>query len=342
MKRFSRASSVWPVLASAFLSQIAAAHHSRAEFAGEVVEVEGAIVRTIWTNPHPYLVVAVAGPDGRAREHRVELYGNLFSTERIGLQQSSFAANARLKIAGVPSTRRADVMLAYNVLLADGSEAVLTNLSSPRWTDKLVEGEDVNAQAEAVRARAAQENKGVFRVWTPRWTSRAADLPYTAAALAARAQWDELDNFLTRCEQPGMPLTMLTPQDSEFVREGDTLRIRAQFFDTTRTVHMGPAAGDPAKQPATRLGYSVGRWEGPTLVIETTRINCPYFDVAGTPQSEAVRVVERYTPTADQSGLHAVITVTDPATFSAPAVFEGTWVALGRSIQEYNCQVLGE
>lgn len=318
------------------------AHHSRAEFAGSIVELEGKIAQVLWTNPHPYVVVSVVGADNRARDHRIELYGNLFSTERTGLRADSFTAGATLKIAGVPSTRRADVLLAYNVQFADGREAVLTNLSSPRWTSKLVQGEDVNAQFEAQRAVAAQENRGIFRVWTPRWASGLADaeLPYTAAALAARSRWDELDNFLTRCEQPGMPWTMLTPQDSEFIDDGDTIRIRAQYFDTMRTVHMGAAAGDAQRQPATHLGYSIGRWEGRTLVIETTRIDWPYFDIRGTPQSKDVSVVERYTPSEDQSRLHVEIAVTDPATFSGRAVIEGDWVALGRTILDYNCQVL--
>ena len=131
----------------------------------------------------------------------------------------------------------------------------------------------------------------------------------TDSALAERAEWDELDSFLTRCEQPGMPLIMMTPQEREFIDEGDSIRVLGQFFDTIRTVHMQDAP-NPEDQPPSHFGYSVGHWDEATLVIETTRINWPFFYIYGTPQSEAVHVTERYTPSDDQSRLDVHITTT--------------------------------
>jgi hypothetical protein len=233
------------------------------------------------------------------------------------------------------------------VLLDDGTEALLTRVARPRWTDRVLTSDGGDAEYKAQRDSAAREDRGIFRVWSPdirnaayalRVRDQIENLPYTAAAVAAREEWDELDNFLTRCEQPGMPHTMVTPQESEFVDDGQTIRIRNQFFDTVRTIHIGDATA-PERQPATHLGYSVGKWDGKTLVIETTRISWPYFDARGTPQSDAVHVVERYTASDDQSRLHLQMTVTDPATFSRPAIIELDWVALGRAIQKYDCQV---
>ncbi len=96
---------------------------------------------------------------------------------------------------------------------------------------------------------------------------------------------------------------------------------------------------DPKIQRASHLGYSVGRWEGTALIIETTRINWPFFDFRGTPQSEAVHVIERYQLSDDQSRLNVQITVTDPLPFAKPVTFEVDWLALGRTIREYNCQI---
>lgn len=76
------------------------------------------------------------------------------------------------------------------------------------------------------------------------------------------------------------------------------------------------------RKPPSHFGYSGGHWNEATLVIETPRIDWPYFYIYGTPQSEAVHVTERYTPSDDQSRLDVHITVTDPEIFTQPATFE--------------------
>ena len=83
-----------------------------------------------------------------------------------------------------------------------------------------------------------------------------------------------------------------------FYREGvasDTLSLFRR--DMIRTFHMTGAA-DPATQPRTPLGYSVGRWEGTTLVVETSRVSAPHLNANGVPLGSNARLVERFTPTA--------------------------------------------
>jgi hypothetical protein len=82
----------------------------------------------------------------------------------------------------------------------------------------------------------------------------------------------------------------------------------------------------------------VGRWENGTLVVSTSLVSWPYIDNIGTPQSGNVRIVERYTLSADQSRLDFQMTVTDPATFTEPAVIAGYWLALGDTIPRYDCR----
>jgi len=73
--------------------------------------------------------------------------------------------------------------------------------------------------------------------------------------------------------------------------------------------------------------------------VTTTRINWPYFDNIGTPQSENVEMLETFTVSEDQARLDYRLTVTDPGTFTEPAVFERHWLALGEQIELYDCQV---
>jgi hypothetical protein len=84
----------------------------------------------------------------------------------------------------------------------------------------------------------------------------------------------------------------------------------------------------------------VGRFEGPTLVVTTTRIDWPFFSQLGIRQSPAVEIVERFTPTPDGSRLDYEMTVTDPATFTRPVVLSQYWLWLPSvTLLPYECTV---
>jgi hypothetical protein len=96
-------------------------------------------------------------------------------------------------------------------------------------------------------------------------------------------------------------------------------------YDSTRTIHMTDAA-NPETQPKTPLGYSVGRWDGKTLVVETSRGNYPYMTSAGVPLGPNASFVERFTPSDDGSRLDYRLVVTDHDSLLKPAEFKRTWV----------------
>jgi hypothetical protein len=136
-----------------------------------------------------------------------------------------------------------------------------------------------------------------------------------------------------------MPRIMINPHPFEFIDRGDGIVLRTELYDTERVIHMG--AVTPSEHvPPSRLGYSVGAWDDGALVVRTTRIDWPWFDNGGTPQSTDVEIVERFTLSEDQSRLDFEITVTDPGTFVQPAVLRGYWLALGETILRYDCQPL--
>jgi hypothetical protein len=95
----------------------------------------------------------------------------------------------------------------------------------------------------------------------------------------------------------------------------DTLRL--EEYDTVRTIVMTPDAKFNAL-PKTLLGRSKGSWDGDTLVVTTDRIDWPYIDPSGIPQGPSSSIVERFTPTSDGTRLSYTMTITDPATFTAP------------------------
>jgi hypothetical protein len=160
----------------------------------------------------------------------------------------------------------------------------------------------------------------------------------TERALAARASFDQSKSFVVTCEPQGMPTVMNWVYPFEFsLADANTIILRSEYFDLVRTIHM--AAVVPEGLAPSRLGYSIGRWEddGRSLVVETTGIDWPYYDTIGTPLTPAVKITERFTLSDDQSALTYRQTVTDPATFTEPAIHESQHLALGETIEPFVC-----
>ena len=85
------------------------------------------------------------------------------------------------------------------------------------------------------------------------------------------------------------------------------------------------AASRPPTQPYTPLGYSAGKWEGEALVVTTTHIDWPYFELyglVGVPQSRAMRIVERFTPRDGGATFQYDWSATDPAAFTETVTYE--------------------
>jgi hypothetical protein len=66
------------------------------------------------------------------------------------------------------------------------------------------------------------------------------------------------------------------------------------------------------------MGYSVGRWEGDTLVVDSFGFNDrTWLDARGMPHTEALRTTERYRRET-VGRMQVELTATDPGTFTAP------------------------
>jgi hypothetical protein len=66
------------------------------------------------------------------------------------------------------------------------------------------------------------------------------------------------------------------------------------------------------------MGWSSGHWEGDTLVVDVTGLNNKtWFDRAGNFHSDALHVVERYTPRSADTLMYEA-TIEDPKVFSKP------------------------
>jgi hypothetical protein len=143
-------------------------------------------------------------------------------------------------------------------------------------------------------------------------------IPYLTAALAKKkenqANWVKLDPEV-KCYMPGVPRAAYLPYPFQIIQSQKNILINYEYANTTRVINMGV----PTKAPnESWMGWSNGRWDGETLVVDVTSLmEDTWFDRAGNYHSDALHVVERYTPRGPDT-LNYEATIEDPKVFSRP------------------------
>ena len=143
-------------------------------------------------------------------------------------------------------------------------------------------------------------------------------IPYTPAAAAIKKEngehWIDRDPEL-KCYLPGIPRAMYMPHPFQIVQSTNKINMAFPFTTTARMIHLDKVEGPPDD---TYMGHSVGRWEGDTLVVDVTNFNGKnWFDRAGNFHSEALHLVERFTPITPDA-IRYEVTIEDPKVFTRP------------------------
>ena len=144
------------------------------------------------------------------------------------------------------------------------------------------------------------------------------DIPYQPWAAEKKKQnganWVTLDPEI-KCYMPGVPRATYQPHPFQIVQSRNTILIAYEFASASRIVRMTNTDDAPLDS---WMGWSRGRWEGDTLVVDVTGLNDQtWFDRAGNFHSEALHVVERYTRTGPDH-LWYEATIEDPKVFTRP------------------------
>jgi hypothetical protein len=312
----------------------AAAHHAGAGIydRNTIGEIEGEISSIFWRNPHIRFGITRVGEDGEEEAWEVE-FGSVNTVERLGVSRDVVKVGDRVKVSGSLGRNGRQAMFAGAITLADGEEVLLQAGEERRYG--LTEDAIRNAQNADAELRA-----DIFRVWLPSERPRTGggttQYPLTEVGRRAQAEWDPTEDPALRCIPPGLPTAMDNPYPIEFLDQGDTIIMLLEEWDGIRTIRLGEAGSTEQAQP--RMGYSVGRWDENTLIIETKDIGWRYVDDLGTPQSENAVIVERFTLSADGTRLAWEARITDPVNFTEPVVMEGVWVWIpGHEVKPFNC-----
>ncbi len=166
------------------------------------------------------------------------------------------------------------------------------------------------------------------------------EIPYKSSALAKRDE--NRDNWITadpevRCYLPGVPRATYMPHPFKIAHNDAALLFSYAYAGAVRNV----ALSDPGPAPIDSwMGQSWARWEGDTLVIETTGLNdSTWLDRAGNYHSDKLKVTERFTRTSEH-------TVDYSATLEDEEVFKRPWtismplykrVGADAQLLQFNC-----
>jgi hypothetical protein len=159
------------------------------------------------------------------------------------------------------------------------------------------------------------------------------------AAKIAQGHLESLgkENPTTLCLPGGVPFGGLLPSPNKFVQTPSVIVILQEADGGLRQIFTDGRKHTADPQPSW-MGYSVGKWEGDSLVIDTVGFNDKgWLDGFGHPRSEALRLQERYRR-RDFGHMDVQVTVEDPKMFTRPFSIKYTLDLVPDSdIGEYVC-----
>ncbi len=195
---------------------------------------------------------------------------------------------------------------------------------TPNWTG-------VWERAQGIRFNPTNE----LPPFTPAYAAR------YQQAMAARARGEVVADPTSRCLPQGMPRFMVASYPLEILQTAKQVTIIAEWSSQVRRIFTDGRKAPPDDEvEITFNGYSVGHWEGQTLVVETNGLRGDTsFDATPLEHSDQIKVSERIRQ-IDANTLEEVMTVTDPVAFTKPWVVTRRFKRGGPDLQimEYVCE----
>lgn len=325
----------------------AAAHHSFSMFDQTTkVEIEGVVADVQWTNPHVWVEVDVPGANGETERWGIEFTSRVHLLRR-GWTRTTLNPGDAVRVSlspyrdGRPGGRFWWVTLPTGETLRDPGaqrEYEASIGATERSVDPASQPQD---DRDARRAAAFQVDRKQFSyaeldqlpdfggIWHPAFGQTGGTEPqlkgqylaayeaYSAAA-AADPGFEQVGRG-SNCEPLGMPGMMTMPYSLEFLMTPGKITVQQEALMQLRRIFMDGRAL-PATPDPTYSGYSVGRWEGDVLVVETVGTRPGQrLGRQGITNSANLKITERiYLDEDNPDVLHLDFTYEDPAALEEP------------------------
>lgn len=286
------------------------AHHSHATIDQDDKHIyKGVVVKYGWTMPHVYLKVNAPNEVGKIVEYSIEMEHPPAMKEK-GWDRDTFKPGDRIVWFGAHDK---DKLRPYTSLI---------------WAER-DDGTRIGAERGAEQAIVPSTDfTGLWRRsdvggFKPHYTPPQG-WPLTDLGQELVDNFNEDQNPMVTCGNPGPPKSMIVPYPVSITRPDDhTVVMERELMQEKRIIYLNDA---PEPGPPSKMGYSVGRFEGDALVVETTNFIVDRWGThTGIDSSEQKQLVERFTLSDDGLFLYAEITVTDPVYFTKPVTFGHRW-----------------
>ena len=287
------------------------------------IRLEDAVLTEFrFVNPHVYIYLDVSGEDGAATPWRCEMSA-ANHLRRRGWTADSLVPGQVMTIDGSPARREANVCHVGLITLPDGSTM---SGSVGRPSAELVQG--ALATADQVGTRPRYLPNGQPNLQGP-WIATQASLNMPrveqtpAGEQAGAGLVRHFDSPALTCSPTNIIFDWIFEREQNNITQtADAVTLLYGYLEQIRTIHL-EEAGHPAVLEPSRLGHSIGRWEGDVLVVDTIGFEPGVFDHVGaqgfTMHSEQWHVVERLF--IGEDGL----TLTRDYTFTDPLYMEGSY-----------------
>jgi len=168
------------------------------------------------------------------------------------------------------------------------------------------------------------------------------DLPFTEWGRKKWAEYDPVANgdYAGSCLPFGWSRNINSPHGVQLIQNNDAV---AFLFEQNTWHTWVPTKADfkwPADLPPTWNGTSVGKWDGDTLVIETTGFNgYTKLDTQGHPHSKELKIITTLLRT-DSNTIQHTVTIHDPKAYTKDWMNVRTWRIKPATdvLMEYSCE----
>jgi len=317
----------------------ASAHHGfRVHYdVADQVRIEGRVHEVLMRNPHAIIKVLASIEKGDDVVWTCETQA-ASTLRRKGITADRFVVDQPIIIEGSQARRHPHGCEVGSIQFADGDSVVL----------RTVEGHakiDVN-NLDTSSAPRAQSVVGMWlrdRFSGPPMTPGFLDL-ITDAGRAVNSHYvGSRDDPTRRCSPVNPIRAWIAPGAPTEIREQDGyVVIQHEFMDTTRTVVMG--GGElPGDIERSNMGYSTGRFDGQSLIVDTTLFTAGVMlthagEDSGVLHTEDLELTEVFSVVPDTGELRIQWSARDAQYFPEPITGELKLSPTRLTIDNYDCQ----
>lgn len=353
--------------AFAFTAATASAHHSSSAYdLTKHVEWKVTVTEFRFVNPHAYVFFTMADPSGKTVTGRCELPA-VNALERVGWTAKTLTPGEKVTIKGSPGRNEENVCMLQSFIRENGQEisrsenltknglnplATLANnaprparlpnghpnLSGP-WVG--IGGPDGRGPLNRGIGggpggpdgkKGPPMGRGPGRGGPP----RPAETP--AGILAAKNYDQPFDDPAIKCDPANILFGWVHDRHvNEIVQKDNEITLKYGYMDFLRTIHMNQT--EPPKNVApSRGGYSIGKWDGDTLVVDTTHL-APgvLIPIIGVMYSGQMHIVERFTFDPNAKTLTRTYRADDPLYLKGPYTGQDVMTISDEPYVPYNC-----